>query len=184
MNIEQVDENKIKVTVNAKEQLEYGISYETMNYGDANTRRLCEKIISRAGREIGFCLGDAKLLVEARQSYNGNVTLYLSRIPYGKSDITFTEHCIRYESLSDLIDSIFIFSDKIDKIQNSSIYTFQKKYYLIFGIVCTKTESNNLITALSEYGDKSSLLPEFLFEYGNMLTQDYTIHRFVKALKV
>ncbi len=183
MNIEKVDENKIKVTVNTKEQLEYGISYETMNYGDANTRRLCEKIISRAGREIGFCLGDAKLLVEARQSCNGNVTLYLSRIPYGKSDLTFYEYCIRYDSLNDLMDSMFIFSDKTDSIQNSSIYTLDRKYYLVFTTVCTKTERDRLLTKLSEYGDRSPRSPEFIAEHGTLIADECVIHKFIKTVK-
>jgi len=182
LNIEQVDENKIKVTVNAKEQLEYGISYETMNYGDANTRRLCEKIISRAGREMGFCLGDAKLLVEARQSYNGNVTLYLSRIPYGKNDVTFYELCIRYDTLNDLMDSMFNFADIIDKIQSSAIYIYERIYYLVFGIVCAKTEYNRLLARLSEYGEKAKVRPEFITEHGTPINNDYVIHRFVETL--
>ena len=183
MNIEKVDENKIKVTVNAKEQMEYGISYETMNYGDANTRRLCEKIISRAGREIGFCLGDAKLLVEARQSYNGAVTLYLSRIPYGKSDITFFEQCIMFESLNDLMDSMFIFSARSDKIQDSSVYDLGNRYYLLFGIVCTKAERDRLLTAISEYGCKTKLSPEFISEHGTLIVDGCVIHNFIKTKK-
>ena len=80
MTIEQINVHKIKVTVSERDQEEFGVTYESMNYSDANTRRLCEKIMYRAGKEIGFRTGGAKLLVEARQSGNGNVTLYLSKI--------------------------------------------------------------------------------------------------------
>ena len=50
MYIEQINESKIKVTVDADDQLKYGITYETMNCDDANTRRFCERIILDATR--------------------------------------------------------------------------------------------------------------------------------------
>ena len=81
MKIEQIDANKIRVTVDSRDQAEFGVTYESMDYSDSNTRRLCEKIMTLARTQVGFSVGNAKLLVEARQSCNGSVTLYLSRVP-------------------------------------------------------------------------------------------------------
>ena len=81
MKFELLNENRIKVTVTTTEQEFFGVSYETMDYSDGKTRKLCEKIIEEAGKEVGFKIDDGKLLVEARQCCNGNVALYLSRIP-------------------------------------------------------------------------------------------------------
>ena len=80
MLIEQLDQNKIKVTVDASDQEKYGVTYESMTYSDCNTRRLCESIMEKAKREIGFNVSGEKLLVEARKSTDGAVTLFLSKI--------------------------------------------------------------------------------------------------------
>ena len=81
MYIEQISESKIKVTVDVEDQEKYGITYETMDYEDANTRRLCEKIISEAQSEIGFDSRNSRILVEARNGSKGNITIFISKIP-------------------------------------------------------------------------------------------------------
>ena len=81
MYIEQINESKIKVTVDADDQLKYGITYETMNCDDANTRRFCERIILEAKREIGFDSRNSRILIEARNCITGSITIFISKIP-------------------------------------------------------------------------------------------------------
>ena len=144
MIIEQVDENKIKVIVNTEEQKEFGVTYESMNYSDANTRKLCERIMNKAGREIGFKIGSAKLLVEARQSYNGNVTLYLSKIPSKQDKERLFEGNICFSEANALMDACKLFYPELETLKDSSLYYYQEKYYLFFEVLQTKANAESL----------------------------------------
>ncbi len=170
MIIEQVNQNKIKVVVDTEEQKQYGITYETMTYCDCNTRKLCERIVERARNEVGFSLGDSKLLVEAKQGLNGTVTLFLSKIPV--SDSKHTElfgQTVKFSSIDELLDSAVIFKNYDELISSREVFLFDGNYYIYFEMLSTHREAKNLLTELLEFSEKSSLSPEVLEEHGERI---------------
>ena len=172
MIIEQVDENKIKVIVNTEEQKEFGVTYESMNYSDANTRKLCERIMNKAGREIGFKIGSSKLLVEARQSYNGNVTLYLSKISAQKEQERLFEGNICFSDANALMDACKLFYTYVETLKDSSLYYYKNKYYLFFEVLQTRTGAESLWRTLLEFGDKISVSRAFIKEHGECICKE------------
>jgi len=170
MIIEQVNKNKIKVVVDTDEQRKYGITYETMTYCDGNTRKLCESIVERAKNEIGFSVGDSKLLVEAKQSLNGSVTLYLSKITVQDTDVEeLFGQTVEYSSVDNMIDSFSVFKMITDKIKTQNIYEYDNKYYIYFELFVSHSVAKKFLTELLEFCDKTSFSYEFLEEHGKKL---------------
>lgn len=170
MIIEQVNQNKIKVVVDTDEQKQYGITYETMTYCDCNTRKLCERIVERARNEVGFSVGDSKLLVEAKQGLNGTVTLFLSKIPICDSerDELFGQ-TVKFLSVDELLDSSQIFENYGELIKSRVVYLYENSYYTYFEILSTHKNAKNLLTELLEFCEKSSLTLEVLEEHGKKI---------------
>lgn len=167
MLIEQLDENKIKVTVDTSDQEEYGVTYESMTYSDLNTRKLCECIMERAKDEVGFNINGAKLLVEARKGMDGSVTLFLSKLlssDDGKEELY--GQTVVFKTFDDLCDCNKVLNDYCEKMTVTDSYVFLGKYYLYFEILCRKKQASELLRSVLEYGDKSDLSHEILNEHG------------------
>ena len=167
MLIEQLDENKIKVTVDTDDQEEYGVTYESMAYSDCNTRKLCETIMERAKTEIGFNINGAKLLVEARKSVDGSVTLVLSKIL--SCDETKEElfgQTISFSSFDDICDCRTLFDNYKDIITATDIYCISNVYYLYFELICKKKQAIGFLRSILEYGEKADISQEYLKEHG------------------
>lgn len=172
MKFEMLNENRVKVTVTESEQELFGVSYETMDYSDGKTRRLCEKIIEEAGKEVGFRVDDGKLLVEARQCCNGSVTLYLSKIPSGEISMHAYEGTVRFEETDDMLDALKIFSRFYGCINESRLYFYRGFYYIYFQVFLYRSEADELWHSLLEYGDKTSKSKFFLNEYAECVCEN------------
>lgn len=170
MIIEPVNSNKIKVIVDTEEQKEYGITYETMTYSDGNTRKLCEKIVARAKNEIGFSVGNAKLLVEARQGLNGSVTLFLSRIPIAedRKELLYGQ-VMRFPSCDAMLDSQIVFDKLAVPVLQRDIYLYDGVYFLYFELFSTRRTAERLLRELLEYSEKTQLSKETLDEHGTLM---------------
>jgi len=170
MIIEQINKNKIKVVVDTDEQRKYGITYETMTYCDCNTRKLCESIVERAKNEVGFSVGDSKLLVEAKQGLNGTVTLFLSKISVCSEEIEeLFGQTVSYLSVNDMLDSFSVFNLFQDKIKTRNIYVYDNKYYIYFELLVTHSVAKNFLNELLEFCEKTNYSYEFLEEHGKKI---------------
>ena len=171
MLIEQLDQNKIKVTVDASDQEKYGVTYESMTYSDCNTRRLCESIMEKAKREIGFNVSGEKLLVEARKSTDGAVTLFLSKITSteDEKDELFGQTIV-FNSFDDMYDCCKVFDKCCENITAVDTYVVSGKYYIYLEILCKKRQAAGLLRSVLEYGEKSDISQEMLSEHGKKIT--------------
>ena len=165
--------NRIKVTVSEHEQKKYGISYETMDHTDQNTRKLCEEIIKRADREMGFSPDDGKILVEARKRSDGNVTLYLSKVPAEINDIRTFEGTAVLRDCDAVLDAVFLLSRFSSFPITCKLYYYAGEYYISFRISAKRKDADTLWFSLLEYGEKTSKSPEFLAEYAECISQNF-----------
>lgn len=176
MNIEQISESKIKVTVNADDQLKYGITYETMDCDDANTRRLCEKIIHDAKNEVGFDSRNSRILIEARNGSTGNITIFISKIP--KSDeCEYMFQIMKFESVDALLDSRCVFSDFSKSIVRNEVYDLDGEIFVYIEVRGRPSEAKKLILGLNEYAEPCHIKAEFLKEHGKLLAENSEIFK-------
>ena len=172
--IEQINESKIKVTVDADDQLKYGITYETMNCDDANTRRFCERIILEAKREIGFDSRNSRILIEARNCITGSITIFISKIP--KNDAKeYMYQIMKFETVDALLDSRKVFSKFSEVIVKNEIYETDGYFYAYIEVEGLPSEAKKLIIELNEYAEPCHIKAEYLHEHGKLLAKNNPI---------
>jgi len=171
MHIEKIDINKIKVTVDEQDQEAFGVSYETMSYSDKATRNLCETIIAKAKKQNGFSTENSKIFVEAKQNKNGNVTLYISRIPIKDDCEEYLCQTLVFENENDLLDGCRIFG-KNEDIMKSVLYSYKNKYYLYFEIFAYLKDAKKLLRNLLEYSQRAEEKYQWLDEYANKISDN------------
>ncbi len=81
MKFELLKSNKIKVTMDAKDLAEFGISFEAMAKNSPESREVFFKLLRRAEKETGFECNNARLVVEAAiQAEKGEMTLFVTKV--------------------------------------------------------------------------------------------------------
>lgn len=81
MKFEKLKANKIKVTVNAHDCEELGISFDAMAKNSPQAREVFFKLLRRAEKETGFTCNNARLVVEAAiQAEKSEMTLFVTKV--------------------------------------------------------------------------------------------------------
>ena len=81
MKFEMLKANKIKVTMNAHDCEEMGISFDAMAKNSPQSREVFFKLLRRAEKETGFTCQNARLVVEAAiQAEKSEMTLFVTKV--------------------------------------------------------------------------------------------------------
>lgn len=81
MKFEMLKANKIKVTMNAHDCEELGISFDKMAKNSPEAREIFFKLLRRAEKETGFTCQNARLVVEAAiQAEKNEMTLFVTKV--------------------------------------------------------------------------------------------------------
>lgn len=81
MKFELLKSNKIKVTMNAQDLSELGISFEAMAKNSPESREVFFELLRRAEKETGFSCNNARLVVEAAiQAERSEMTLFVTKV--------------------------------------------------------------------------------------------------------
>ncbi len=81
MKFEMLKANKIKVTMNASDCEELGISFDAMAKNSPQSREVFFKLLRRAEKETGFTCQNARLVVEAAiRAEKSEMTLFVTKV--------------------------------------------------------------------------------------------------------
>lgn len=75
-----VDSDKLKVSLTQKDLEEMGISYESIDYSDENTRKALVSLLEKGRAQTGFNPRRAKLYIEVFPSQDGGCVIYYTRL--------------------------------------------------------------------------------------------------------
>ena len=90
MKFELLKSNKIKVTMNAQDLMELGISFEAMAKNSPESRDVFFKLLRRAEKETGFSCDNARLVVEAAiQAEKSEMTLFVTKVDNAEEKALF-----------------------------------------------------------------------------------------------
>jgi negative regulator of genetic competence, sporulation and motility len=178
MYIEQVDENKIKATLESDDLKMFGVTYESMDCGDKNTRKMCTRIMSIAKERVGFCLGDAKLLVEAKKVRDNLIVLYLSKESTVKDDPDdLYGQLVRYNNIDGFLDSCKCFGKYLNILESNTLYFYNDQYYLYFEVNLSHKIAKDLLHTVLEYGELTNLKKDILDEQNECIIASGVIER-------
>lgn len=168
-----IDESKLKVICEERDLEPYGISTDSLEYGDACSRRFIEDMLNEARARFGFETSRHRVLIQLFPDNDGGCEIFVSKLgALPKSvDTSEVDKDSKTSPTSREIQKIFFF-EKLDYMieackrlsflppckKSSAFYIDGEGYYLHFEIICDDPLEEYGIFALDEYS--------FLLEYG------------------
>jgi adapter protein MecA 1/2 len=196
MNIQQLGPDRLRILLDPKDLDKYDLDYYSISKESPGTKRLLKEILSQA-QKSGFNAYRCKILIEVLPGKNSGCILYLTKSPFEKPAQRSHSNCgdraeregyiLSCRSLEDTIEAIGHFSNYPDlPVKQSSLYSFDGGYYLIFTPVSLGLDRDRLVSllaALSEYGDTENCTPvreAMLKEHGSSILESRAIENFIR----
>lgn len=160
MQIEKVNNYKIKVILNTNDLKENNIDLNTFMANSLESQELFLNILDLAEEEFDFYVDNSKLVIECISLSNHIFIFTITKLLDSKN--SDSENSIYCFDDFDQLSSIFQFTKNLDSFK---IYTYNKKFYLIINtshqlssimdeFCSSKISSDNLYSILNEYGEK------------------------------
>lgn len=186
-------ENKIVVELTLADMTELDITYEEMDYGNIETRRVIWTILDRARHTLCRDIDPSgKMLIESVPTPDGGCVLYITVLEmqahtFGCRGILRihkerTRFTYAFDSLGDLTACAARLRENAAYACKSSLFLLNGKYRLS---VQSELPPRRVRTLLSEYGTPcpDGELPDaFLREHGKLLAEDDAIEKLTIGL--
>ncbi len=193
MKIVSPQENKIVVELTDADMTELDITYEEMDYGNIETRRVIWTILDRARHTLSRDIDPSgKMLIETVPTPEGGCVLYITvlqtqphalgcrgllRIHKERTSFTYA-----FETLSDLTACAARLRENTSVPCRSSLFLLDGQYRLS---IRSELPPRRVKTLLAEYGTPCAdgALPDaFLREHGKLLAEDDAIEKLTIGL--
>ena len=202
MQIEKINENKIRIILNIQDLQEKNIDLHSFMSDSIESQDLFCDVLKLAEKEIGFITNDYKLLVEALAIPEGNFILTITRILPDNIKKNLKVKRKNLNSFTNL--SIYSFntfdeylefctalnSDKLHTyafIKKSILYLYNSKFYLCLYVnsedIFSFKQIHFLIIEFGIHINNSELFERKLKEYGKIVFKKNAINNSVKYFK-
>ena len=193
MKIVSPQDNKIVVELTNADMAELDITYEEMDYGNIETRRVIWTILDRARHSLCRDIDPSgKMLIESVPTPEGGCVLYITvlqtqayalgcrgilRIHKERTRFTYA-----FDSLGDLTACAARLRESAPKSCKSSLYLLDGRYRL-----CVRSDQppRRIRTLLAEYGTAcadSEFADAYLREHGKLLAENDAIEKLTIGL--
>ena len=181
MTVDTINENKLRICLDAKETKQLFGSFEKIDYNDPDTRFALNLILKQALPEVEFALNCQRLFVEVSPALSGGCNIYFTKTNYkGKRYRTSNNTCFLYIFEFDSCQDAINVSKEIVKLKNSSdldskFYKFDSKYRMI---IESKIIDSNIPTLMNEFSvplTNEDSQKQKTIEYGKEIISDNAI---------
>lgn len=158
MYFEQVNKNKLRVQLSRQDLMDFGVTYDTMDYSDPATREMIREILYQARLEYDFHAADSRLLIEACPHEEGGCLLLFTAVPSLEKPMPHSSQfgpvVYRFTDIDTVIEgSIRLFRLCCHRIYKSSLYRVENSYQMI--LYPLDRAGSRSSTLLAEYGEKT-----------------------------
>ena len=193
-----INESKLKIICQKCDLDPYGISADSLEYGDASSRKFLEGLLEEAKTKFGFETAKHRVLIQLYPDSEGGCEIFVSRLGAIKKNGNPAENKQSERKIAENkpIQKIFYF-EKLDFLleackrlsffptqkNSSAFYIAPQEYYLYFESETEETPEEygipflNEFSFLYEYGEAQDVkekLP-FLNEYANIICKNTAI---------
>ncbi len=171
MTVDTINENKLRICLDARETRQLFGSFDKIDYNDPDTRLALNLILREALPEAEFTLNCQRLYVEVSPALSGGCNIYFTKTNskgkrYKLSNSAFYLYIFEFDSCEDAISaSKELMKSKTSINFDSKFYKFGSKYRMI---ISSNQTANDLVGLLKEF---SQLLSNEDFE--NQKTLEY-----------
>ena len=193
MKIEKINDNKIKITLSAKDLADRNLDFQSLRHNSPEAQTLFWDMMKLAESEHGFTASNCQLFIEAASVMNGNFIVTITKVhdvpalspnralaqklspsslKVKRKPASYSHNCIiRFSSFDNIIDALK--QNYLPLKIASSLYEYKNEYYLTLkpGISQT-TDFKKTILLLSEFGEvthDSKYTEGIINEYGNKI---------------
>lgn len=189
MNIVQISQDKLKISLSTDDLSQYGLDYLSISTESPGTRRMLKDILTQARRCSRFSTGGSRLLIEVLPGKAGGCTMFLTKLPSGagaeqteqknalspagqKGQTGEAEetagalsdgYILSCGSIDDAIEAINCFALYPDiPLEKSALYSYRGEYHLTFSPIFFGLDDARLVSLLadlSEYGKEDQSTP-------------------------
>ena len=202
MQIEKLNENKIRITLNLDDLEENNIDLHSFMSNSIESQDLFYNMLDKAEKEIGFETKDYKLMIEAIAVPDGKFVLTVTRfspekeqkkkVKARRKSITSESKLSIYEfnNFEDYIDFCNYLRSNLNnstyiKLKKSTLYKYNSKYYFCMPIANLDLSSlksiHCFIIEFAAHVSNSDIFERKLTEYGNIIFKTNAVSNCIKA---
>ncbi|MBR2327903.1 MAG: adaptor protein MecA [Clostridia bacterium] len=161
MKLTRLDNDNIRILLEKEDLEKYELSYELINAKNSKTKQVFWNIVNTAKERSGFDPNGNKILIEAFPKSNGEVLLYVTRLPeekYERAGESGKSYLFAFADTDAFIGAFKELSFTRLEIIEKRYYTYKNKRYIYFlPLSITRTDAkllDKLILAMYEYGEE------------------------------
>lgn len=170
-----INESKLKIVCEKDDLAPYGINADTLEYGDAVSRKFLDGLLEEAKVKHGFETAKHRVLIQLFPDNEGGCEIFISKLGLLKKESESVsleaENTAKKKTVNEKIKKVYFF-EKLDFLleackrlsflptckKSSAFYLEESGYYLYF--------EYNTDGELEEYGINTLNEYSFLLEYG------------------
>ena len=160
MQIEKLNDDKLKVVLNKKDLKENDIDLNTFMANSLDSQELFLDILDIAEEKFNFYVDDSKLLIESISLANDIFIFTITKVNENISTNTSINNIYCFNSFDHLADALKLINLSINKI-----YTYNNRFYLILD---KDNDSNYILNEFSDYKISSDYLENIFIEHGTL----------------
>lgn len=185
---------RLRVTLSAKELLDYQLTLDDLDYNCPETRRVLGLLIQTAAEQTNFNIDQGKLLIEVFPGQTGGCTIYFTKLgmPYKKprrlkvkkSTPAVVPYIFEFATSGDMLSAVEqLYMQNEFRNLESKLYLLNGKYRLVI----YPDTNENFTVVLGEFAEavyRKGLTAAYTTEYGKLLAGDKAIEEIGRALAV
>ena len=160
MQIEKLNDDKLKVVLNKKDLKENDIDLNTFMANSLDSQELFLDILDIAEEKFNFYVDDSKLLIESISLANDIFIFTITKVNENISTNTSINNIYCFNSFDHLADALKLINLSINKI-----YTYNNRFYLFLD---KDNDSNYILNEFSDYKISSDYLENIFIEHGTL----------------
>ena len=178
MQVTKLEGNKIKITLTHTEVICCFGAYDNLLSMSKKTKTTMKILLSDIIEEYYGFLNSEKISADIKADLHNGCVIILS---YCADQIKKNEYIICFENSENLIDGTLILSRILrKKAYTSSLFTLNKKYYLLLTLGIDKRRIMPL-RKFTYYITKDSIKSEYIREYGKIITGRNAVQKLSSA---
>ena len=188
MNIEQLDEQRILISLCDEELELYSVSFEALGIGEKNSDMMLKDLLAQAEKQTGISIKDKHILIEAMRFERGCLLLVtVSEKAGGKSRSAHSPEeysaAFVFEDSEALLGCICALYAMKGFHCESTLLVYEESYYLVLG--SSDTPDKTVTDTLLEFGSLAGRGRSFissLYEHARVITPSRAVEAVGRAM--
>lgn len=174
MTIEQLDSEKVLISLCSEDMRDYSLSFDTLGVYDEHSRKVLLRLLRLAFNKTGMNFGSKSVLMEALPHQSGCLILVTlidkepKRKTYRVKRIE-TKPCFCFQGAEELLCSLEILRDRGIALHRNSLWLYKDRYCLVFDYPVVPQRARQVLSEYAESIELSSLQIARMKESGKIL---------------